>query len=79
MRNTKRELAWFLVMLLLVTPSRAPHMGVMLLILVAFLWDGASARGRFALEIAHGRVTIRLQNRVQTVAFQPQLHRDNPF
>ncbi|MBZ5611448.1 MAG: glycosyltransferase 87 family protein [Acidobacteriia bacterium] len=57
-RDTKRELAWFLVMLLLVTPSRAPYMGVMLLIPVAFLWEQTSLRNRVALAAVYLALTV---------------------
>ncbi len=58
--DTRRELAWFLTMLLLVTPSRAPYMGVMLLIPAALLWTQAATRGRIALAAAYLLLTIPL-------------------
>jgi len=57
-RAKRRELAWFLVMLFFVSPNRVPYMGVMLLVIVALLWDESSQSGRIALVAAYLLLTI---------------------
>jgi len=60
-RNTdqRRELAWFLVMLLFVSPSRVQYMGVMLLVTVALLWNTSGTRARIALIAVYLSLTIQ--------------------
>ncbi len=56
--ENKRELAWFLIMLLFVSPNRVPYMGVMLLAIVTLLWDESSRRVRVALVAVYLLMTI---------------------
>jgi hypothetical protein len=57
---TPTELAWFLIMLVLVSPSRAFYVTVILLLPIALLLEKATVRGRIWLIAAYLLVTISL-------------------
>lgn len=59
-RSAERELAWFIVMLLLISPSRVQYMGVMLLVPVAFLFGTAGKWLRLALVAIYLALTLPL-------------------
>jgi hypothetical protein len=59
-RSTERELAWFIVMLLLISPSRVQYMGVMLLVPTAFLCATAGKWLRVALVAIYLALTLPL-------------------
>ncbi|HMD50509.1 MAG TPA: glycosyltransferase 87 family protein [Bryobacteraceae bacterium] len=51
--NRRREVALFLVMLLFASPNRVQYMSVMLLAVIALVWNKASVRGRVALVLGY--------------------------
>lgn len=58
--DVRRELAWFVVMLLLLATNRAFYVNVLLLIPVALLLEKATYRGRIALIAAYLSMTLSL-------------------
>jgi Glycosyltransferase family 87/WD40-like Beta Propeller Repeat len=52
-REPRREVAWFLVMLLFASPNRVLYMSVMLLVVVALVWNKVGYRGKVGLVIGY--------------------------
>lgn len=60
--DERHQLAWFLIMLVLVSPSRAFYAAVLLLLPIALLLEKATLRRRISLIAAYLLVTISLRD-----------------